>query len=119
MEEGDGLGKVFEFLELLLTILFGIVLVGLLEEGAGLFYFVFFLLQLCLAVDLVDLFGFQVLLMFKVCDFCEFFVDVPDLFGEGLEERFILLVYDLVSLRLALLVLLRLFGHEFKYNKFK
>ena len=73
VEESDGLGKVFEFLELLLAILLGIVLVGLLEEGAGLFYFVFFLLQLCLAVDLVDLFGFQVLLMFKVCDFCEFF----------------------------------------------
>jgi hypothetical protein len=71
-----------------------ILSVGLAEEGSCFLDSAALLNEGVLAVDFLNLFGLQVLLGLKLCDFSEFFVDVADLLLERTQEGLILLVYD-------------------------
>jgi hypothetical protein len=77
--------------------------------GGGLLDLGLLLEEGVLAVELLHLFGLQGVLGLQLCDFGEFFVDVPDSLLETLQEGFILFVYDLNFVLLHLLRLWLLF----------
>ena len=102
-------GEDFEFPELDVAIVVCVFSEGLLVVGGGLLDLGPLLEEGVLAVDLLHLFGLEGVLELQLCDFGEFFVDVPDSLLETLEEGFILFVYDLNFVLLHLLRLWLLF----------
>ncbi len=105
VEDGDGSGEDFQFLELNVAVDCRVLYVGLLEESCCFLNAGAFLEECGLAVDLLDLFWFEDFFGLELCDFCEFLVDIADLLLEGLEEGLILLVYNLRSIFRILLSL--------------
>lgn len=94
---------------------FGIFGISLSVKIGNFFKFGSFLFVLGSSVNFFDLFRFKITFFLEFIDFCKFFVDISDSFGNSLEERLILLVYDLRFFRVILdLGLLRFFGHLIK-----
>ena len=105
VEEGDGAGEDFQFLELNAAVYSGILRIVLLEESGGLLDAGAFLDECGFAIDLFHLFGLEVILGFKLGNLGKFLVDVAHLLLEGLEEGLVLLVYNLRAIFVILLSL--------------
>ncbi len=119
-QDGDGVGKLIEFLELVVSVLFKVLSVSFSEKVSDTFKFSFLSFILTSSVNLFILFGFEIILLFEFVDFSQLFVNVSYPFCDSSKERLILLVYDLRFFRVVgVLGLLRFFGHWIKNIKLK
>ncbi len=103
---------------MVVSVLFGVLGVGLSVEVGDTFKFGFFVFVLDSSVNLFGLLWLEITLLFEFFDFCELFVDVSYPFCNCSKERLILLVYDLRFFRIVLgLGFLRFFVHWIKNIK--
>lgn len=110
MIDGKGSGKDFKFFELLVPINGSVFSVGIFKESGCLLDPCPLVEESSLPVDFFDLFWLEVISGLKLCDFSQFFVDVANPLLERLEERFVLLLYDLYFIfRVLLNLWLRFF----------
>ena len=88
----DGPSKYIKLLELVSPVDGGIFGVGVSEKLDDVLYSLPLLEGGGLAIDFLDLFGFESIPLFEVCYLVELLVDISDSFGEGLQEWLILLI---------------------------
>jgi len=89
------------------------------EECHSFFDSCAFLDQSFFSANFFDLLGFEIILGLEFSYLSEFFIDVSDLFGEYLEEGFILLIYNLCFSVFGVLLSLWLFRHYLKILKIR
>ena len=68
--DGEAFGKILEFFDLIVSVMLCIFDIDFSEEGGVLFDFSDFFEDESFAVDLFDLFGFQIGFALKICYFC-------------------------------------------------
>jgi hypothetical protein len=93
--DGESPCEDLKLLELLCPINCSVLSIGIFEEGGCLLNPCPLVEESVLPIDLFDLLWLEIVSGLKLCDFSQFLVDVANPLLERLEERFVLLLYDL------------------------